>query len=75
MGLWFFSFFVSDQLAGRLAAQTEKIEKGQGGFHLLGGQADFFLIFVITPLVGAVALLALSRTIQRLMDGHPRGAG
>lgn len=68
MGLWFFSFFLSGWVGGRIAGQTEKIEKGHL-FTLLGGQADFFLIFVIVPLVGAAALLLASRKIQRLMDG------
>jgi len=68
MGLWFFSFFISDFVAGLVAGHVEKIAKGQV-FHLLGGQADFFLIFVIVPLVGAVALGLLAKTIVRLMDG------
>jgi len=68
MGLWFFSFFVSDSVAGLVAGQVDKIAKGQV-FHLLGGQADFFLIFVIVPLVGAVALAVLSKKITRLMSG------
>jgi len=66
MGLWFLSFFVSDLVGGLVAGEVERIEKGQL-FHLLGGQADFFLIFVIVPLVGAAALWALSGTIARLM--------
>jgi len=65
MGLWFFSFFVSDLAGGLVAGQVEKIEKGQL-FHLLGGQADFFLIFVIVPLVAAALLWTLSGTIVRL---------
>ena len=68
MGLWFFSFFVSDFVAGLVAGHVEKIAKGQL-FHLLGGQADFFLIFVIVPLIGALALSLLSKTIVRLMAG------
>ena len=68
MGLWFFSFFVSDFVAGLVAGHVEKIAKGQL-FHLLGGQADFFLIFVIVPLIGALALILLSKTIVRLMAG------
>jgi POT family proton-dependent oligopeptide transporter len=69
MGAWFFSFFISDLTAGLVAGQTEKIEKGQL-FHLLGGQADFFLIFVLVPLLGAAVLWRLSATISRLMEGH-----
>jgi len=68
MGLWFFSFFMSDLLAGRIAGKVEKIANGQV-FHLLGGQADFFLIFVVVPLVGALALGLLSKRIVRLMAG------
>ena len=67
MGLWFFSFFLSDLLAGLVAGQVEKIEKGQL-FHLLGGQADFFLIFVIVPLIGAALLWGVSGTIVRLTE-------
>jgi len=66
MGLWFFSFFVSDKLAGNLSGLVDMVAQGRL-FHLLGGQADFFLIFVIVPLVGAVALALLSKTIVRLM--------
>ncbi|HEY4184111.1 MAG TPA: peptide MFS transporter [Polyangia bacterium] len=71
MGLWFFSFFLSDLLGGLVAGQVDKIAKGQL-FHLLGGQADFFLIFVFVPLLGAAALMLLSKTISRLMaSGMP----
>jgi POT family proton-dependent oligopeptide transporter len=73
MGAWFFSFFISDLTAGLVAGQTEKIEKGLL-FHLLGGQADFFLIFVLVPLLGAALLWLLSGRVRRLMEGHPAGA-
>jgi len=66
--LWFFSFLSSYFGPALSAPHVEKIAKGQV-FHLLGGQADFFLIFVIVPLVGAVALGLLSKTIVRLMAG------
>ena len=66
MGLWSASWAVSGFIGARIAGEVEKIEKGQL-FHLLGGQADFFLIFVVVPLAGAVALWALSGTIARLM--------
>ena len=66
MGLWFLAFFVSDRVAGVLAGQVEKIERGEV-YHLLGGQADFYLMFVVATLVAGVALLALARPIKRLM--------
>jgi POT family proton-dependent oligopeptide transporter len=69
MGLWFGSFFLSDFLAGHIAGTVEKVERGEV-FHLLGGQADFFLIFVIVPLIGAALLLALAGTVKRLMHGR-----
>jgi POT family proton-dependent oligopeptide transporter len=69
MGFWWFSFFVSDFTAGLLASTVESVEKGHI-FHLLGGQADFFLIFVIVPLVGAALLLALTPLLKRLMHGR-----
>ena len=69
MGFWWFSFFCSDFLAGRLASTVEKVEKGHF-FHLFGGQADFFFIFVVVPLVGAALLLALTPLLKRLMHGR-----
>jgi POT family proton-dependent oligopeptide transporter len=69
MGAWFFSFSISDWLAGRLAGMGEKIERGQV-FHLLGGQADFFLMFVVSTFVAGTALLTLSPLVKRLMAGR-----
>jgi POT family proton-dependent oligopeptide transporter len=69
MGAWFFSMFIADLLAGLLAGTVEKIEKGQV-FHLLGGQADFFLMFVVSTFVAAAALLTLSPLVKRLMAGR-----
>jgi len=69
MGMWFLAFFVSDRVAGVLAGQVEKIERGEV-FHLLGGQADFYLMFVVATLVAGVALLALARPVKRLMGGR-----
>jgi POT family proton-dependent oligopeptide transporter len=66
MGAWFFSMFISDLLAGLLAGTVEKIEKGQV-FHLLGGQADFFLMFVVSTFAAGIALLAVSPLVKRLM--------
>ena len=69
MGAWFFSFSIADWLAGRLAGMGEKIERGQV-FHLLGGQADFFLMFVVSTFVAVTALLTLSPLVKRLMAGR-----
>ena len=70
MGGWFFSMFISDLLAGLLAGTIEKVERGQF-FHVFGGQADFFLIFVVSTFVAGTALLILSPWVKRLMAGRP----
>jgi POT family proton-dependent oligopeptide transporter len=66
MGLWFVATSISEFLAGHLAAATEKIARGEV-FHLLGGQADFFLIFVVSSVVAALGLAALTPWLRRLM--------
>jgi POT family proton-dependent oligopeptide transporter len=69
MGAWFFSMFISDLAAGLVAGAVDKLERGEV-FHLLGGQADFFLMFVISTFVAGAALLALSPVVKRLMAGR-----
>ena len=50
MGFWFFATALGEFLAGQFAALTDKIARGEV-FHLLGGQADFFLVLVVSPLL------------------------
>jgi POT family proton-dependent oligopeptide transporter len=69
MGAWFFSMFIADLLAGLLAGAVEKVERGEV-FHVLGGQADFFLMFVVSTFVAGTALLVLSPWVKRLMAGR-----
>lgn len=69
MGLWWTSFFLSDLAAGLIASLTEAIEKGHY-FTVFGGQADFFLIFTIMPILGAVLLLTLTPLLKKLMHGR-----
>jgi POT family proton-dependent oligopeptide transporter len=66
MGLWFTANFVANVIGGYLAGMVEKIEQGEY-FRVLGGQADFFLIFVISCLTAGVLLWALVPTVSRLM--------
>jgi len=66
MGLWFVATAMSEYIAGHLAAATDKIARGEV-FHLFGGQADFFFIFVVTSLVSAAALAALTPWLRKLM--------
>jgi proton-dependent oligopeptide transporter, POT family len=69
MGLWFFSTAIAEFLAGHLASLSDRVERGEL-FHLLGGQADFFLVFVVTSVAAGVLLLALSPWLQRLTHGR-----
>jgi len=69
MGAWFFSMFISDLSAGFVAGTVEKVEHGQI-FHVLGGQADFFLMFVVSTFLAGTALLALAPAVKRLMAGR-----
>jgi POT family proton-dependent oligopeptide transporter len=66
MGLWFTANFVANLLGGYLAGMMERIERGEL-FRILGGQADFFLIFVISCLVAGSLLGLLVPTIRGLM--------
>jgi POT family proton-dependent oligopeptide transporter len=69
MGIWFFSMFISDLSAGLVAGMVDKVAKGQV-FHLLGGQADFFLMFVVSTFAAGTLLLAISPLVRRLMAGR-----
>jgi POT family proton-dependent oligopeptide transporter len=68
MGLWFFNNFASDFVAGLLASQAGRMERGEY-FQLLGGRADFFLIFVIAPSLAGGVLLVLVPRLKKLMHG------
>jgi POT family proton-dependent oligopeptide transporter len=71
MGLWFLATGISEGLAGQLAALTDKVARGEV-FHLFGGQADFFFIFVVSSAVAAIGLAALTPWLKRLMHGRDR---
>ena len=68
MGFWFLTSAVANFIAGQLAQVTGKVERGEA-FTLLGGQADFFLIFVLASTAAGVALLLVSRPLTRMMHG------
>jgi proton-dependent oligopeptide transporter, POT family len=72
MGIWFISSFIANLGGGLVAAQVEAIEKGEAQTFLqnfgikLGGQADFFLLFVATSGLAGVIILGLSPLLLRL---------
>lgn len=73
MGIWFVSSFIANLSGGLIAAQTEKIEKGQIKlpWNLAEGtgsvQADFFFVFVVTSIGAGVLILALTPVLMKLM--------
>jgi proton-dependent oligopeptide transporter, POT family len=67
MGIWFTANFVANLIGGYLAGLVERIERGEL-FQILGGQADFFLMFVISCLLSGLLLAVLVPTIGRLMQ-------
>ncbi len=66
MGVWFFATSISEFLAGQLASLTAKVARGEL-FHVFGGQADFFLIFVVSSAVASLGLALLVPRLKRLM--------
>lgn len=68
MGIWFTANFIANLLGGYIAGMVERIERGEV-FRILGGQADFFLIFVVSCLTAGCLLWLLVPTIRRLMGG------
>lgn len=70
MGIWFISSFLAYVVGAKVAGKTEKIESGElklpwsGAF---GGQADFFLLFVITSIGAGIVILMLTPFLKKLM--------
>lgn len=69
MGVWFLANFAANLIGGYLAGTLEAVQRGEF-FHLLGGQADFFLIFVLSSVAASGLLLVLSPLLKRLMHGR-----
>jgi dipeptide/tripeptide permease len=66
MGGWLTANFAANLLGGYVAGMVQRIERGEV-FRILGGQADFFLIFVVSCLLAAGGLALLVPTLRRLM--------
>jgi len=69
MGVWFLANFLANLIGGYVAGTIERVARGDFG-SILGGQADFFLLFVITSLIAAVVLFLMVPTLKRLMHGR-----
>jgi POT family proton-dependent oligopeptide transporter len=73
MGIWFISSFIANLGGGLIAAQVEKIEKGElklpWNFSEGTGtiQADFFFLFVASSIGAGVVILLLTPMLKKLM--------
>lgn len=68
MGIWFVSSFIANLGGGLIAAQVEDIEKGKIKLPWnFGGQADFFMLFVVTSIGAGLVILILTPLLKKLM--------
>jgi POT family proton-dependent oligopeptide transporter len=72
MGIWFLSNAIANKLGGQIAGQVENIERGHLSlpwyrWFKLGGQADFFLMFVILSVGAGLLVLLLTPLLKRLL--------
>lgn len=75
MGIWFLSNAIANKVGGQIAGQIENIEQGRLSlpwyrWFKLGGQADFFLLFVILSVGAAAVVLLLTPLLKRLLHGR-----
>jgi POT family proton-dependent oligopeptide transporter len=66
MGVWLTANFFASLIGGYVAGMVQRIERGEV-FRILGGQADFYLIFVGTCLAAGGLLAFMVPTLRRLM--------
>ena len=69
MGIWLTANFVANLAGGYLAGTMERIERGEL-FRVLGGDADFFLIFVLLCVGAGLLLWLLVPYLNRLMHAE-----
>jgi POT family proton-dependent oligopeptide transporter len=80
MGIWFISSFIANLAGGLIAAQTEKLERGELklpwnlGEGTNSVQADFFTLFVLTSIGAGVVILILTPVLKKLTAGRDTGA-
>ena len=66
MGAWLTANFFASLAGGYVAGMVQRVERGEI-FTVLGGQADFFLIFVVSCLLAGSIMALLVPTLRRLM--------
>ena len=68
MGIWFFSFSLSNLLAGLVARYSVTLKSGEATF-LIEGLPGFYLLLVIAPTATGFLIWFLSPTLRRWMHG------
>jgi len=72
MGIWFLSNAIANKVGGQVAGQIENIERGRVSlpwypWFKLGGQADFFLMFVFMAFGAGLLVTVLTPLLKRLI--------
>ena len=68
MGLWFFSFSLSNLLAGLIARYSVKLESGEATF-IIDGLPGFYLLLVVAPIATGFLIWFVSPILRRWMHG------
>ncbi|MEZ5559605.1 MAG: peptide MFS transporter [Pseudomonadales bacterium] len=68
MGLWYFSFSLSNLLAGLIARFSVALERGEYTF-VIDGLGGFFLLLALVPILIGVLILLLTPLLRRWMHG------
>jgi len=80
IGVFYISNFLANVLAGYVAGYVEQIEKGEMQlfwyrWFKLGGQADFFLLFVLTSFGAGLTILVFTPLLKKLLPRGQRNVG
>lgn len=75
MGAWFLSSFVANYGGGLVAAQVEKIERGEttlwwSDWFDAGSRAPFFMLFVVTSIGAGLLILLLAPMLNKALHGR-----
>lgn len=70
MGVWFLANFFANFIAGRSLGLSDRFNSGHGFFHIFGGQADFFLIWVIAPISAGLVLMSIVPALRKWTHGR-----
>jgi POT family proton-dependent oligopeptide transporter len=75
LGVWYLANAIANKVGGQVAGSIDAIESGAislpwYGWFKLGGQADFFLMFVVISAIAGTIMLLLKPFLGRLLAGR-----